>query len=194
MSESRKRELVRLLTERETDTGPLSQARIDELCAIIYGYLGGQITLSDTKAQLTLAADALLASAILSLDKSVLLGVFDASTPLLTRLATMLIIAMFGALVVSIYYSLRVARPTLIPSKSSNMFYFVDVTRMTEEDFRTKFLTQTPDDVTDALLEEVYLLSTIAYRKFERIAHSLNWLLVAFVLWGLAQVLYTFAG
>ena len=194
LDDSRKRQLVKELTEQETGTGPISQERTDELCAIIYGYLGGQITLADTKAQLTLAADALLASAILSLDKSVVLGILDASTPLLTRLATLLMIGMFGALLVSVYYALRVARPTLMPSKRSNMFYFVDVTRMSEETFRTRFLTQTPDDITDALLEEVYLLSHIAYRKFERVGRSLTWLVVAFVLWGIAQVFYTFAG
>ena len=194
LAEQRKRDLVRDLTEQETRTGPISQTRTDELCALIYGYLGGQITLADTKAQLTLAADALLASSILALDKSLILGVFDGSTPFLTRLGTLLMIGMFGALLVSIYYALRVARPTLMPSKRANMFYFVDVTRMSEETFRTRFLTQTPDDITDALLEEVYTLSHIAYRKFERVGHSLNWLIAAFALWAVAQVFYTFAG
>jgi hypothetical protein len=175
--------------EQETLDLPehISQADADEQAGIIYGYLGGQITLADTKAQLTLAADALLASALLGANQNYLAQLVAADTGVLDRLAAVAMILMFISLIMSIYYSLRVARPTLPPSKKPNLYYFVDVSRMSEPEFRTQFLTQTPDQVTDALLYEVYLLSKIAFNKFNRIRLSLNWLVAAFILWAIAQ-------
>ncbi len=166
----------------------LSRETADEIAGLIYAYLSNQIFMADSKAQLTLAADALLATAIITFNTNFWGRLLDPATPPLPRLAALLLVGSLAALVLSIYYSLRVARPTLLPSKQPNLFYFVDVSRMTEAEFRVRFMSQTPDQITEALIEEVYLLSRIAYNKFNRVGRSINWLIVAFVLWGIAQV------
>ena len=194
MEAAAKIKLVEELTEAETGDGLLPQSRIDELCSVLYEFLGGQITLADTKAQLTLAADALMATVIFSIDRSVFLSIFDGSENIFKRLGALALVGMLGALLMSIYYSMRVARPTLPPMKQPNMFYFVDVSRLDEATFRTKFLTQTADTVTHALLEEVYLLSKIAYRKFDRVRLSINWLVVTFITFLIAEVFLILGG
>lgn len=173
---------------------PISEEKVQELSALIYSYLGGQITLADTKAQLILAADALLLASVATFNQGIVSQLFDPTTSLVTKLTTLLTFIIFGALVASIYYALRVARPTLPLSKKPNFFYFADVTRFKEADFRRMFTQQTEADVTDALLYEVWLLSLIAYRKFDRVRLSINWLIAAFVLWGIQQGLTALFG
>lgn len=182
-----------MTTDHQADE-PISEEKVQNLSALIYGYLGGQITLADTKAQLILAADALLLASVASFDQGIMTQLLEPATPLLSKLTTLLTLVIFGALAVSIYYALRVARPTLPLSKKPNFFYFADVTRFKESDFRRLFTQQTEADVTDALLYEVWLLSLIAYRKFDRVRLSVNWLVAAFVLWGVKQGLNALFG
>ncbi|MBN1313337.1 MAG: hypothetical protein JXB30_18165 [Anaerolineae bacterium] len=168
---------------------------LGDLTVQLFEHMQGQINFADTKAQLTLAADALLAAAITPLSQEVMAGLLGSSVSPLSRITGLLGVGMFVALLVSVYFSLVVARPVLhVFGASSSLFYFGNIIQHSEADFIKAFLSLTDDEIRAALLVQVYARSKIVWRKFRAIRHSLSFLVIALVLWIATQILPAFAG
>lgn len=174
---------------------PLDEQDLRELAVLLFEHIEHQINFADTKAQLTLTANALLAAGMAIFDRGCASALLDSSAPLIARLTGLLIVLMVGMLALSIYYALLAARPDLTPpSQSKNLFFFGHITRLGESDFRQAFAKQTAEEVHASILSQVHVKSRIAQRKFMRVWHSLNFLVGAFVLWAAAQLLVMIAG
>lgn len=182
-------------TPQQTLQQPKPNNREEEISrasSSLFDHIEGQINLADTKAQLMLAADALLALAFAPLIKGTAIRLLTNSTPVLDRLVALFTIAMFLALVCSFYCALLVVRPYLRSSQHTSFMYFGQIAQASEKDFIETFLTQSLDQLKESVLTEVHAKARIARRKFIRIRHSVNFLIVALVLWTVVQLLQAF--
>ena len=154
-----------------------------------------QISLADTKAQLTLAADALLVAAITPLGRGIVERVFDPGLPVATRVAAACVIGTFLALLISFYFALVAVRPRLRTARDHQptLMYFRQIIRQPEATFIERFLAQTPEELLRAVLAEIYAQSAIASRKYMGVRWSVIFLLAALVLWAAAQGILAFA-
>lgn len=175
-----------------SETGTQAPDVVDttQLATQLFEHVQGQINFADTKAQLTLAADALLAAVVAPQGRSLLGGLLDGSAPPLTRIAALLGLLMFASVLLSVYFALVVARPMLrVGGARPSLFYFGTIVQHSEEEFIKAFVSQSSEDVRLALLAQVHARAKIAWRKFTAIQRSLDFLVAALVLWTVAQVL-----
>lgn len=164
-----------------------------DVARFLFEHMQGQINFADTKAQLTLAADALLAASVSPLVRGAALNLLDPASPVLIRVAGAASLLMFAALLLSIYFSLVVARPTLNVRESQfSLFYFGHIARSSEAEFIARFTRSSPDELRTAILAQVYAKAKIATRKFAASRVSLNFLFAALALWAVAQGLLAF--
>jgi len=176
---------------------PDTQAAYDisDLTMQLFEHMQGQINFADTKAQLTLAANALLATAISPLSQEVIGGLLDSSAAPLPRITGFLGIGVFISLLLSVYFSLVVARPVLrVSGASGSLFYFGNIIQHSEADFIQSFSNLRNDEIKAALLVQIYARSKIVWRKFTAIRHSLNFLVLSLVLWIAIQILLAVPG
>jgi hypothetical protein len=75
------------------------EEEVAKASSLLFEHIEGQINLADTKAQLTLAADALLAVTFAPLSKGAAIRLLNNSAPVLDRFAALFTILMFLALV-----------------------------------------------------------------------------------------------
>lgn len=167
-----------------------------QLAAQLFEHMQGLINFADTKAQLTLAADALLAAIITTMSQQMMANLLNSNALPLARIAGLLAVLMFVALLLSIYFALVVARPVLRVSgaKSNSLFYFGHIVQYSEKEFVEAFMSLTGEEAEAALLTQIYARSKIVWRKFNAIRRSLDFLVVALVLWIAAQILLAFTG
>ncbi len=171
----------------------VDSANPTELAGLLFEHMQGQINFADTKAQLTLAADALLAATIAPLGRGIALSLLDGSAPILTRALALVTALMIASLLISVYYSLIVARPVIrVKGALKSSFYFGDIVAQEEAGYIQNFMAKTPDDLKKEMLAQVYAKALIAQRKFTASRHSLNFLVGALVLWAGAQVMLAF--
>jgi hypothetical protein len=162
----------------------------DQLAVQLFEHMQGLINFADTKAQLTLAADALLAATIAPLSKEVLGNIFKPGALVIEQITSVLGILMFVSLLASIYFSLRVARPVLhVSVKRPSLFYFGHIVKQGEEKFIQSFLNLSAKEVRESLLAQIFARSKIAQRKFVSIRYSLDFLVAALILWAVVQIL-----
>ncbi len=167
---------------------------IKDLAVMLYEHIEAQINRADTKAQLILAADTLLATTIAALGKGILADLFGVSTDGAHRMTALLATLMFAALLTSAFYALVVARPILRSHDGgTTLFYFGQIAKSNSQDFIAKFSGLSPVEVKQSLLTEIHAMSEIAKRKFVWVQHSLDFLVAALVLWSLNQVLQALA-
>jgi Family of unknown function (DUF5706) len=182
-------------TPQQTPQQPKQNKKDKELSrasSLLFDHIEGQINLADTKAQLMLAADALLALAFAPLLKSATTRLLANSPSVLDFCVASFTIVMFLALVGSFYCALLVVRPYFRSSQRTTLMYFGHIARSSEEEFISKFLAQSLDELKESVLIEVHAKAKIAKRKFERIRHSVDLLIVALVLWTVVQLLQAF--
>jgi Pycsar effector protein len=182
-----------LLTELlQTTPMSIDNDHVTELAKLLYEHIEGQIARVDTKAQLVLAADTILVVILTSIDKSIVTGILNNTAPLINKLTSILIISMFIALIISIYYTLLVIKPEFRSrQKRPSRLYFGSIAQLGEEEFVEKFLNQSSHDVVTSVLGQVYAKSQVAERKFIVIRNSLNFLFVALILWAVVQFILT---
>ncbi len=165
-----------------------------EAATLLFEQTANQISLADTKAQLTLAADAILVAAIAPLGKGIVGRVADTTQSVLARASAACTIGTFVALLISFAFALIAVRPRLATrNHQPSMMFFRQIIRQPEKDFVDRFLTQTPEQMHRALLGEVYAQSVIATRKFASVRWSVTFLFAALVLWAGAQGLLAVA-
>jgi Family of unknown function (DUF5706) len=162
---------------------------IRDLAAFLYDLIENQITRGDTKAGLILAADTVFATAVSLLSKGTIANLVSNSAPLANRLIAALTILTFAALLCSTLFALQVARPILKAySAGGTLFFFGRISQMSQQDFIAKFSAQSPTELRESLLTEVYTTARLAGIKFLRIRYSLDFLIAAIFLWGLIQI------
>jgi len=166
-----------------------------ELAKMLFEHIESQINRADTKAQLTLAADALLMSALTLSGKGASFKSLIAMVSIVEKLVAFLGLLMFISLIISMYFALSVvARPTLrIPRQHRRvLFFFRHIAELTEDKFIEQFSNQTLDEIRESILSEVYGKALVANRKFVGVRNSINFLILALVLWVAMQALGVF--
>ena len=103
---------------------PDQEEEVTKATLLLFEHIEEQIGRADTKAQLTLAADALLAGTLAALGKGAARSLLSNTLPVLDRFADLFTIFMFLALVCSFYWALRVINPHLRGSKRFTLMYF----------------------------------------------------------------------
>ena len=162
---------------------------IRDLALNLFNLIEGQITRADTKAGLILAADTVFATAASLLSKGVIVNLFDNTAPFNIRIISMLTILTFAALFCSTVYALLVARPVMHAHETGgSLFFFGRISQMGYKDFASQFSQQTSEDFRQALLSEVHTTAKLARKKFLRTRYSLDFLIIAVLLFGAIQI------
>ena len=171
-------------------------AETTELMKVLFGHMEDQIRFADSKAQglLLLATSALVAVAITgALNKGTGITLIDPESHIFSRVSALFIIIMFAALIVAIYCAVLTLRPWPSVPGVEILLYFDSISRLSLEDFIRKFTGQTHSDLNVSMLSAIHTKAQIADWKFYQVRLGLNFLLVAMVLWGAAQVMSAFA-
>lgn len=164
---------------------------ITDLAAFLYDLIENQITRADTKAGLILAADTVFATVLIVLSKSALVNLLDRSATFASRFTGLLAILTFATLLLSSLFVLLVARPMIVPGQetSGSLFFFGRISRMSHQEFVEQFSRQSSAELRNSLLTEVHTTAKLANQKFIRIRYSLDFLIVAVLLWAMMQVM-----
>jgi len=168
---------------------PPSRPEIVDLAQLLYDHIEGQISRADIKAQLIVAADAILAAAVTNLGKGATRVLFDDRASVLTRLLALYTIAMFAALLASFVYALLVVMPKLDSAGNKGLAFFGDIARDTQSGFASSFAEQSSEAIRDNLVAEIYVKSKIAVGKYAGVRVSVFFLFGALILWGLVEVI-----
>lgn len=163
---------------------------ITDLAAFLYDLIENQITRADTKAGLILAADTVFATVLIVLSKGAVVNLLDNSAAFANRLTGLIAILTFAALLCSSLFVLLVARPILHGQEAGGtLFFFGRISRMSHQDFIDQFSSQSSAELRHSLLTEVHTTARLANEKFIRIRYSLDFLIVAVLLWAMMQVM-----
>ncbi|HKD77744.1 MAG TPA: Pycsar system effector family protein [Ktedonobacterales bacterium] len=173
----------------------VSEKEVLKLARYLQEHIEGQINLADTKAELTLTADAFIGAIIFSLNRDALLSAFG-NHPLIDQIIALCALLTLGALLMSILFALFVALPRLsFAGTTPSIFYFGYIARQNkdEQDFVEEFLYGKADkdgkrqglateQVSKFILHNAYAKAKIAAVKFARIRWSLLFLISTIVL------------
>lgn len=161
---------------------------LSETYKMLFDSFDEQIRLADTKAQLTLAANALLTAAISVSSKGLIQRL--STNNLLERIDAILLIFLFAALIASVFLALLAARPILkIRQQSRSLFYFGHVAQVSEKEFLDEFRKQSSSEIQKSVLAQVHAKAIIANRKYLRVQWSINFLIFALFFWALLQII-----
>jgi len=164
---------------------------ITNLAAFLYALIENLITRADTKAGLILAADTVFAAVLIVLSKGAIVNLLDNSAVFASRFIGLLAILTFAALLLSSIFVLLVARPIILSGgkASSSLFFFDRISQMSVQDFVKQFSSQSSAELRNSLLTEVHMTARLARQKFIRIRYSLDFLIVAVMLWAIMQIM-----
>jgi hypothetical protein len=169
------------------------EEEVTKASILLFEHIEEQIGRADTKAQLTLAADALLAGTLAALGKGAARSLLSNTSLVLDRFADLFTILMFLALVCSFYWAFRVINPHLRGSKRFTLMYFGRIARMNEDDFINAFGNQSLSDLKVSILAQVHTKAKIDQIKFARVRWSVHFLVVSLVFWSIIQLLLAFS-
>lgn len=162
-----------------------------QLAAFLYGVIEAQITRADTKAGLVVAADSVFATALFLSSRGTLLHLFSSTALLSLRVFALITILVFGALLASTLFALAATRPTLkVRNDEGTLFFFSRIARLDHSTYLDHFAAQDSSELRRALLTEVHNTAQIAMRKFVRVRYSIDFLIIAVVLWAVLQLLF----
>lgn len=179
---------VVLTVEQIESAAEAKPAPTMELAKFMSDHVQMQIEHADSKANLVIAANAVLASAV-AIQAGTIRALLDPAAPLTGRISAALMLLMLVALVVSLYFVINVTRPRMDHTKRWSLFYFGQIVNYTESDFVDAFMGMSDHDAQASLLAQVYVKSVIAQRKFIGLRNGIDALAVGFALWAAAQVL-----
>lgn len=171
----------------------VQEEEVTKATTLLFEHIEQQIGRADTKAQLTMAADALLTGALATLGKGVARNLLSTTAPVLDRLTDLLTILMFLALACSFLWALRVVNPHLRGSKRFTLMYFGKIAQMDEDEFIDTFRNQSLHDLSISALAQVHAKARIAQIKFTRARWSVNFLIVSLACWAVLQLLFAFS-
>jgi hypothetical protein len=162
-----------------------------KLATLLFEHTEGQIKAADSKAWLTVAANTLLANLFKDINRGMVYTLLHPPSPLHWG-AALFTLLMFGSILGSVLFALLVVKPSLASPGSGNLFFFGNIQRQPSRDaFITAFQNQRPEDISAALLAQVYSKAKIAYRKFNALTISLYFFFATLGFWAVAQLLST---
>jgi hypothetical protein len=103
---------VVLTVEEIEPAAPVNAAPIMDLAKFMSDHVQTQIEHADSKANLLIAANAVLASAV-AIQAGTIRSLLDPAAPVTERISAALMILMLVALVVSLYFVINVTRPRM---------------------------------------------------------------------------------
>lgn len=171
------------------------ESELRSLAAFVFNLIEAQITRADTKAGLVIAADSVLITvSIFFTRRGGLLILLDGSASPLERLLSVLYLLIFAALFCSMFYGLLAARPALAKKGTGGtLFFFGRIAQHEHVEFMDMFSKQTLADHHASLLTEVHNTARIANQKFARVRRSIDFLILALLLWAIIAVLNALA-
>jgi hypothetical protein len=176
-------------TEEIAQTATVVDDKTAEVALALFDHIEDQINRTDNKAQVILAAGA------------VLLGWFGTQSPTVVQalvsghaavgaVSVLLIALVFLGFLLSIACGLVVIWPRKGRSEGSALVYFGGIAHRTEPEFIAAFLRQSREQVTQNVLAGVHAKSRIAEQKLQWVSRSVVLLLATLVLWILLQLLH----
>lgn len=167
------------------------ESELRTLAAFVFNLIEAQITRADTKAGLVVAADSFFITlGIFFTRRGAILMVFDSGVPPVERILSILYMLVFAAVFCSMFYGLLATRPALTKRGSGGtLFFFGRIAQHEHGEFLDIFSKQSLADHRVSLLTEVHNTARIASVKFKRVRYSIDFLILALVLWAVIVLL-----
>jgi hypothetical protein len=165
------------------------------LARLLFEHIENQIKAADWKAWTTIALNTFLATVSATLISKPLEKILTAAQPGGVPVSGALVgsvittIGIFGAILFSLWFAIKVLKPELMASNSNNLFFFGNIARLREPAFIEKFNNQTREMISSFLLGEIHAKAIIAERKFSLVNRSLEAFFVALFFGALSQLL-----
>lgn len=169
----------------------VTEQELRTLAAFLFNLIEAQITRADTKAGLVVAADSFFITlGIFFTRRGAILMVFDSGVPPVERILSILYMLVFAAVFCSMFYGLLATRPALTKRGSGGtLFFFGRIAQHEHGEFLDIFSKQSLADHRVSLLTEVHNTARIASVKFKRVRYSIDFLILALVLWAVIVLL-----
>ncbi|MCA9884101.1 MAG: hypothetical protein KC708_14055, partial [Anaerolineae bacterium] len=114
---------------------------------------------------------------------------------IISRLIVLLELIVVMGLAISRETALLTILPRFNPAKSvTNLFFFGDITRMSQAEYISTYMDTPEDDIKIAILAQIHAKSFIVTKKFWRVRYSLLALLIAVMAWALVAVFSLMTG
>jgi hypothetical protein len=155
----------------------------------LFEHIEDQINRTDTKAQVVLAADAILLGWLGTQNPNTMQTMLGGQVSFGGRAAAWLIALVFVGLFLSLACGLVVIWPRAGRSAGTGLVYFGSIAGRSEPEFVATFLRQSRVEVTKSVLAEVHATARIAQQKFRWVSLSVIFLLATLVLWTALQVI-----
>jgi hypothetical protein len=163
--------------------------RTAEVALALFEHVEDQINRTDNKAQVVLAADAILLGWFSTLGPNLAQPLFAADATPTARATSLPAALIFLALFLSLASGLVVIWPRMATPRSGSLVYFGGIARRGEREFVAAFMRQSRAEVTEGLLREVHATAHIARRKFRWVGLSVGFLLLGLALLAVLGVL-----
>jgi len=168
--------------DEQSASAPDNHRDLLGLASLLFDHIEGQISRADTKAELTITADGIIAAAMTSLlipaRPAVIPALFGAEAALAVRVATAGTVLAFIALLISITCALVVVRPSLRHPGPPQLLYFGHIARLRNQEFVDQFMKQSNRELTTELLSDIHTKARIAKRKYAGVGLSVSFLMV----------------
>jgi hypothetical protein len=161
-----------------------------EVALSLFEHIEDQINRTDTKAQVVLAADAILLGWLGTQNPTAMQTLMDGHVSIGGRAAAGLISLVFVGLFLSLACGLVVIWPRAGSSSNSSLVYFGSIAGRSEREFVATFLRQSRGEVMEGVLAGVHATARIAAQKFRWVSLSVIFLLATLVLWTALQVIH----
>jgi Family of unknown function (DUF5706) len=160
-----------------------------EVAVALFEHVEDQINRTDTKAQVVLAADALLLGWFGTQNPTAMQALLDGHASAVAQVTALLIALVFVGLFLSLTCGLLVIWPRTGGPGGSSLVYFGGIARRSEGEFVAAFLRQSRVEVAQNVLAGVHAKARIAQQKFRWVSLSVAFLLATVVVWTVLQVI-----
>jgi hypothetical protein len=174
--------------EQQTQPETAIDGTTAEVALALFDRLEDQVNRTDIKAQVVLAADALLLGWFSTQNPTAVQTLLGAHTSPAARVAAVLTMLVFVGLFLSLASGLIVIWPRGGASAPATLVYFGGIARRTEVDFVAAFLRQSREEVVKEILAGVHATARIAQQKLRWVSISIVYLLATLVLWTALEV------
>ncbi|NDJ74674.1 MAG: hypothetical protein GYB65_00325 [Chloroflexi bacterium] len=156
---------------------------------MLYVSLDTQINLAETKANLVLGANAILAAAA-TLDRSMVQDVLQKSDPGTAEIVSLVLaVCVLFTLIVSVTFALLTSFPRGLGVQTQrNPYFFGDIAQYDEDGYLDMFMGLTGTDIKRAIIRQVHARARIVKRKFLYLRYSMLTLGAGIGLWVLHQL------
>jgi hypothetical protein len=175
--------------EERTQPATAVDDKTTEVAPALFDHLEDQITRTDTKAQVVLAADAILLSWYSMQNPTAVQALLAGHVSAAARASALLIVLVFVGLFLSLASGLVVIWLRAGASARSTLVNFGGIARRSEPDFVAAFLRQSREEVTQTILPGVHATARIAHQKFRWVGVSVASLLATLAVWTALEVL-----